>query len=158
MCIRDSFYFIYFFIQASHLFINFASPLRSQEIRLYFVRQFMRYKDDKAMIQMFLLNHLERTKVSVIFLKISATWFLNSLTARIFTIFGHSLEGRVLHKESWVATLLGTYLRIQYYKKVKFPGRPYLVLNNIFFFNIIHCVDCKIVFFTSFVPYQTKRE
>ena len=62
------YFFIYFLVQASHLFINFASPLRSQEVRLYFVRQYMKYKDDKPMVQMFLLNHIERSKVSTSFL------------------------------------------------------------------------------------------
>ena len=39
--------------------------------------------------------------------------FFNPLTARIFTVFGHSLlEDRVLHKEAWVAKLLGTHLSI----------------------------------------------
>ena len=34
----------------------------------------------------------------------------NPLSARIFTVFGHSLlEDRVLHKEAWVAKLLGTH-------------------------------------------------
>ena len=45
----------------------------------------------------------------------------NPLTARIFTVFGQSLlEDRALHKEAWVATLLGTHLSIQVHKKVKF--------------------------------------
>ena len=49
---------------------------------------------------------------------------INPLTARIFTIFGHSLlEDRVLHKEAWVAKLLGTHLSIQVHKKVKFSRR-----------------------------------
>ena len=33
------------------------------------------------------------------------------------------LEGRVLHRGAWVATLLGTLLGVQDYKKVKFPER-----------------------------------
>ena len=46
---------------------------------------------------------------------------INPLTARIFTVFGHSsLENKVLHKEVWVAKLLGTLLSIQVHKKVKF--------------------------------------
>ena len=46
-------------------------------------------------------------------------WF-NPLTARIFTVFGHGLlEDRVLHKEAWVAKLLGTHLSVLVYKKVK---------------------------------------
>ena len=46
---------------------------------------------------------------------------LNPLTARIFTVFGHSLlEDRTLHKEAWVAKHLGTHLSIQVHKKVKF--------------------------------------
>ena len=40
-------------------------------------------------------------------------WLFNPLSARIFTVFGHSLlEDRVLHKEAWVAKLLGTHLSI----------------------------------------------
>ena len=46
----------------------------------------------------------------------------------VFTVFGlvirlgyWLLEGKVLHKGSWVATLLGTLLGVQDYKKVKFP-------------------------------------
>ena len=39
--------------------------------------------------------------------------FFNPLSARIFTVFGHSLlEDIVLHKEAWVAKLLGTHLSI----------------------------------------------
>ena len=42
----------------------------------------------------------------------------------IFTDFGPRLsEGRVLHKEAWVTTLLGTLLEVQDHKKVNFPGR-----------------------------------
>ena len=49
---------------------------------------------------------------------------VNPLSARIFTVFGHSLlEDRVLHKEAWVAKLLGTHLSIQVHKKVKFSWR-----------------------------------
>ncbi|XP_066923807.1 lysosomal-trafficking regulator-like [Clytia hemisphaerica] len=44
--------------QASHLFINFVSPLRSQDLRLYFVRQYMKYKENKHMVPIFLLTHL----------------------------------------------------------------------------------------------------
>ena len=36
---------------------------------------------------------------------------INPLSARIFTISG-LLEDRVLHKEAWVAKLLGTHLSI----------------------------------------------
>ena len=44
----------------------------------------------------------------------------NPLSARVFTIFGHSLlEDRVLHEEAWLAKLLGTHLNIQVHKKVK---------------------------------------
>ena len=51
-------------------------------------------------------------------------YILNPLTARIFTVFGHSLlEDRALHKEAWVAKLLGTHLSIQVHKKVKFSWR-----------------------------------
>ena len=49
---------------------------------------------------------------------------INPLSARIFTVFGHSLlEDRVLHKEAWVTKLLGTHLSIQVHKKVKFSWR-----------------------------------
>ena len=48
-------------------------------------------------------------------------YHINPFSARIFTVFGHSLlEDRVLHKEAWVAKLLGTHLSIQVHKKVKF--------------------------------------
>ena len=48
----------------------------------------------------------------------------NALTTRIFTVFRHSLlEDRVLHKEAWVAKLLGTHLSIQVHKKIKFSRR-----------------------------------
>ena len=52
-------------------------------------------------------------------------YFFNPLRARIFTDFGlwSLLEGRVLHKGAWIATLLGTLLGVQDYKKVRFPGR-----------------------------------
>ena len=51
-------------------------------------------------------------------------FYINPLSARIFTVFGHSLlEDRVLHKEAWFAKLLGTHLSIQVHKKVKFPWR-----------------------------------
>ena len=46
--------------------------------------------------------------------------YFNPLTAMIFTVFGHSLsEDRALHKEAWVAKLVGTHLSIQVHKKVK---------------------------------------
>ena len=46
------------------------------------------------------------------------------LTARVFTVFGHSfLEDRMLYKEAWVTTLLGTHLSIQVHKKVRFSRR-----------------------------------
>ena len=46
------------------------------------------------------------------------------LSAGIFTDFGlRLLEGRVLHKGAWVATLQGPLLGVQNYRKVKFPGR-----------------------------------
>ena len=50
--------------------------------------------------------------------------WLNPLTARIFTVFGHNslLKDIVLHKGAWVAALLGTHLRIQDHKKVKISG------------------------------------
>ena len=44
--------------------------------------------------------------------------FIIPLSACIFTIFGlWLLEGRVLHKGAWVATLLGILLGVQDYKK-----------------------------------------
>ena len=45
---------------------------------------------------------------------------INPLTARIFTVFGHLLDDKVLHKEVWFAKLLGTHLGIQVHKKVIF--------------------------------------
>ena len=49
---------------------------------------------------------------------------INRLPVRIFSVFEHNLlEDGVLHKGAWVATLLGTHLRMQDHKKVKFPGR-----------------------------------
>ena len=48
---------------------------------------------------------------------------VNPLSARIFTVFGHLLEDRVLHKEAWFTKLLGTHLSIQVHKKVKFSWR-----------------------------------
>ena len=47
----------------------------------------------------------------------------NPLTAKIFTVFGRLLESRMLHKEAWVAKLLGTHLSIQVHKKVKLLRR-----------------------------------
>ena len=38
-------------------------------------------------------------------------------------IFISLLEDRVLHKEAWVAKLVGTHLSIQVHKKVKFSRR-----------------------------------
>ena len=51
---------------------------------------------------------------------------MNCLTpsARILTNFGlRLLEGTALHKGACVATLLGTLLGVQDFKKVKFLGR-----------------------------------
>ena len=48
---------------------------------------------------------------------------VNPLRARIFTDLFRLLEGRVIHNGAWVATLLGTLLGVQDYKKVTFPGR-----------------------------------
>ena len=48
---------------------------------------------------------------------------LNPLSARIFTVFGHSLlEDRVLHKEAWVAKLLGTHSVSRFIKRSNFHG------------------------------------
>ena len=64
-------------------------------------------------------NHLWR---SILFKKkswmtsyvVNCCQLINPLTARIFTVFGHNLlEGRVLHKEVWVAKLLGTHFSVQ---------------------------------------------
>ena len=55
----------YFFrSQASHLFLNFVSPLRSQDLRLHYVELFMKYKENKHMSQLLLLTHL-LTKVRI---------------------------------------------------------------------------------------------
>ena len=52
---------------------------------------------------------------------------ISPLSARIFTVLGHSLlEDRLLHKEAWVAKLLDTHLSIQVHKKVKFSRRDIL--------------------------------
>ena len=57
--------------------------------------------------------------------KVTIFILFDSLIARIFTVFGHSLLGdRVLHKEAWVAKLLGTHLSVQVHKKVKFNNLP----------------------------------
>ena len=49
---------------------------------------------------------------------------LNPFTAKMFTILLTGLlEDRVLHKEAWVAALLGTHLSIQVQKKIKFSRR-----------------------------------
>ena len=48
---------------------------------------------------------------------------INPLSARIFTVFGRLLKDRVLHKEAWIAKLLGTHLSIQAHKKIKFSWR-----------------------------------
>ena len=40
------------------------------------------------------------------------------------------LEDRVLHKEAWVATLLGTHLTVQVHKKAKFSRRDIIVLGS----------------------------
>ena len=66
-------------------------------------------------ISILMWNYLHQSKVS--------STIFNPLSARIFTVFGHSLLGdRVLHKEALVAKLLGTHLSIQVQKKVKFHG------------------------------------
>ena len=70
-----------------------------------------------------LIKIFEKSKILILIdkqiLTISAV--INPLTTGIFTVFGQSLlEGRVLHKEAWVAKLLGTHLSIQVHKKVKF--------------------------------------
>ena len=52
---------------------------------------------------------------------------INPLSAGIFTVFGLGLlEGRVLHKGAWVATLLGTLTGVQDYKNVKIPEQKYI--------------------------------
>ena len=61
-----------------------------------------------------LLNQNERLLNLEYQNKIYLVILFNPLTARIFTVFGHSLlEDRALHKEAWVAKLLGTHLSIQ---------------------------------------------
>ena len=53
-------------------------------------------------------------------------WTFNPLTAGICNVFGY--ERVALHRGAWVATLIGTLLGVQDYKKVKFPGRDNLSL------------------------------
>ena len=48
--------------------------------------------------------------------------------------FGRLFEDRVLHKEAWVATLLGTHLSMQDHKKVKIS---WLVIGENFNKNLI---------------------
>ena len=64
------------------------------------------------------INFLQKVDIKCAFV------FFNPLSARIFTVFGQSLlEDRVIHKEAWVAALLGTHLSVQVHKKVKFLWR-----------------------------------
>ena len=71
----------------------------------------------------------------------------NPLSARIFTVFGHSLlEDRVLHKEAWVVMLLGTHLSIQVHKKVKFSLRD----NSSFAVNVLKVMNILIKVKTIF--------
>ena len=68
--------------------------------------------------------HLRGFPCLMVELQISQGFFAKNLihlSTRVFTIFRHSLLGdKVLHKEAWVAKLLGTHLSIQVHKKVKF--------------------------------------
>ena len=84
----------------------------------------------------------------------------NPLSARVFTVFGHSLlEDRVLHKEAWVAKLLGTHLSIQVHKKVKFSRRDNsslavkgLKASIIYFIHTLkNNVDSQFVFEGGFI-------
>ena len=54
--------------------------------------------------------------------------------------YWHFLEDRALHKETWVAKLLGTQLSIQVHKKVKFSGR------DILFFAVKGLINCSFLF------------
>ena len=61
------------------------------------------------------------------------------------------LEGRVLHKGAWVATLLRTLLGVQDYKKVKFQGRDIssLVFNGLNILPVDAAIQVyKLLFFT----------
>ena len=58
-------------------------------------------------------------------------YFFNLLTARIFTVYRKQLIDRVLHKKTWIVTLLGThFLKIKDHKKAKFPGRDILFFGS----------------------------
>ena len=62
--------------------------------------------------------------LSVFYFTMSSDFNFSTLKLPGFSLFLDSLlEERVLHKEAWVAGLLGTHLRIQVHKKVKFSGR-----------------------------------
>ena len=82
----------------------------------------------------------------------NSDFLFNPLTARIFTDFGlWLLEGRMLHKGAWVATLLGTLLG---YKKVRFPGWDIssLAAKGLYFQRNLHTINRPyyFIFFTLF--------
>ena len=79
---------------------------------------------------------------------------INPLSARIVTVFGHSLlDDRVLHKEAWVTKLLGTHYSIQVHKKVKFSGRDNssLALKGLKFYH--RCLVLNSYTWGSFVVF-----
>ena len=91
-------------------------------------------------------------------LSYSNKFIINPLAAKISSVFGHFfglvfglLEDRVLHKETWFAMLLGTHLRIQVHKKVKFSGWDisYLAVKELKISQIFYCILNSFQFWTS---------
>ena len=79
----------------------------------------------------------------------------NPSSARIFIDIGlRLLEGRVLHKGAWVATLLGTLHGVHDYKKVKFQGRD---ISSLAAKGLNDCEHCIFIYTISYSFQKTSH-
>ena len=77
--------------------------------------------------------------------------FRESEKLGIFTVFG-LLENIVLHKEAWVAKLLGTHLSIKVHKKVKFSRRDNssLAVKGLNYLHQVLCITFRMLMISHY--------
>ena len=111
--------------QAHNALLRCKRKSKSYKMKLRFYEQQLQLKIGDVTLS-FIFYSIFLVKQTPLVSKLLSIFFyliINPLSARIFTVLDSSLEDRVLHKEAWVAKLLGTHLSIQVHKKVKFSWR-----------------------------------
>ena len=111
--------------QAHNALLRCKRKSKSYKMKLRFYEQQLQLKIGNVTLS-FICYSIFLVKQTPLMSKLLSIFFyliINPLSGRIFTVLDSSLEDRVLHKEAWVAKLLGTHLSIQVHKKVKFSWR-----------------------------------